>query len=41
VFVTSTGEEIFPDVTHTDANTTTFTFGAAPTTNTLTFVIHG
>jgi hypothetical protein len=41
VFVTATGEEIFPDVTRTDANTTTFTFGAAPTANTLTFVIHG
>jgi hypothetical protein len=41
VFVTSGGEEIFPDVTHTDSNTTTFTFGAAPTLNTLTFVIHG
>lgn len=41
VFITSTGEEIFPDVTHTDSNNTTFTFGAAPTANTLTFVIHG
>lgn len=41
VFVTATGEEIFPDVTHASANTTTFTFGSAPTANTLTFVIHG
>lgn len=41
VFITSTGEEIFPDVTHTDANNTTFGFGVAPTANTLTFVIHG
>lgn len=41
VFVTSGGEEIFPDVVHTDSNTTTFTFGSAPTSNTLTFVIHG
>lgn len=40
VFVTSGGEEIFPDVTHTDANNTTFVFGAAPTSNSLTFVIH-
>ena len=41
VFVTSTGEEIFPDVVHTSTTVTTFTFGAAPTLNTLTFVIHG
>lgn len=41
VFVTATGEEIFPDVTHTDANNTTFGFGVAPTANSLTFVIHG
>lgn len=41
VFVTSGGEEIFPDVTHATSNTTTFTFGSAPTANTLTFVIHG
>lgn len=41
VFVTSGGEEIFPDVTHTDSNTTTFVFGTAPSANTLTFVIHG
>lgn len=41
VFITSTGEEIFPDVTHTDANNTAFGFGVAPTANSLTFVIHG
>lgn len=41
VFVTSGGEEIFPDITHTDSNNTTFVFGSAPSSNTLTFVIHG
>lgn len=40
VFVTSTGEEIFPDVTATSTSVTTFIFAVAPTTNTLTFVIH-
>jgi hypothetical protein len=41
VFITATGEEIFPDVVHTSTTVTTFTFGTAPTANTLTFVIHG
>lgn len=40
VFITSTGEEIFPDVTATSTTVTTFTFASAPSANTLTFVIH-
>lgn len=39
VFITSTGEEIFPDVVATSTTVTTFTFGSAPTLNTLTFKI--
>lgn len=39
VFITSTGEEIFPDVTATSTSVTTFTFGSAPGANTLTFKI--
>lgn len=39
VFVTSTGEEIFPDVTATSTTVTTFAFGSAPTANSLTFKI--
>lgn len=39
VFITSTGEEIYPDVTATSTTVTTFTFGSAPSANTLTFKI--
>lgn len=39
VFITSTGEEIFPDVTATSTTVTTFTFAASQSANTLTFVI--
>lgn len=41
VFITATGEEIYPDIFHTSTTVTTFVFGVAPTLNTLTFVIHG
>ena len=41
VFVTATGERIYPGETATDATHYTFTFGVAPTLNTLTFVLQG
>lgn len=39
VYITSTGERIYPGVTATSTTVTTFTFGTAPGANTLTFVI--
>lgn len=41
VVVTSTGEVVECDVVNTSTTVTTFTFGVAPTSNTLTFVIVG
>lgn len=41
VFVTATGERIWPGETATNATTYTFTFGVAPTANSLTFVLQG
>lgn len=39
VYITSTGEKIYPGVVATSTTVTTFTFGTAPGANTLTFVI--
>lgn len=39
VFITSGGEEIFPDVVALSTSQTRFVFGAAPSSNTLTFKI--
>jgi hypothetical protein len=41
VFITATGERIYPGETATDATHYTFTFGVAPGANTLTFVLQG
>jgi hypothetical protein len=39
VYITSTGERIYPGVVATSTTVTTFTFGTAPGANSLTFVI--
>lgn len=41
VFITATGERIFPGEVATSTTVYTFTFGTAPTLNSLTFVLEG
>lgn len=40
IYITSTGEQIFPDITATSTTVTTFAFGVSQSANSLTFVIH-